>query len=119
MFGNLLKTALNLIPKQTVAYYAFKARTTNDWGKDVTEYELPLQIAGSFQAVAADRIQMLGLDLAREYVMFYCSHKIMEIERDTSGDQLVYKGVRYQVLNKNDWVRQDGWNGVMCVRVYD
>lgn len=119
MFGNLLKTALRVIPKQTVSYYKFKSRSTNEYGQDVSVYEEPILLSGSVQAVTKQNIQLLGLNLNKEYVNFYCSTDITDIERETSGDQFTYNGRRYQVLDKSDWIRQDDWNGVIAVRVYD
>lgn len=118
MFGNLLNTAMRVIPKQTVSYYKFKSRKTNDYGQDVSEYEEPIDVIGSCQATSRSHIQLLGLDLDREYITFYCSKDVLDMERETSGDQLQYGGTRYQVLDKSDWIRQDGWNGVVCVRIY-
>lgn len=120
MFNNLLNTALRVIPKQTVKYYQFLSRTTNDIGRDVSNYADSVDLLGSLQAVSWDRLQFLGLDSEEEYVIFYTSNDLLNIERDTSGDQLAYQGKRYQVIGKpNDWIRQDGWNGVLCVRIYD
>lgn len=118
MFGNLLKTAFRLVPKQEVNYYRFKSRSTNDYGKDVSVYDDPVPIFGSLQATSSSHVQFLGLDLSKEYVTFYCSDSILEIERETSGDQIEYGGVRYQVLDRSNWIKQDGWNGVVAVRIY-
>ena len=120
MFNNLLNTALRVIPKQSIDYYRFLSRTTNEVGRDVSIYADPLKVIGSLQAVSWDRLQFLGLDSEKEYVAFYTASDLLNIERDTSGDQLAYQGKRYQIIGKpNDWVRQDGWNGVLCVRIYD
>lgn len=120
MFNNLLNTALRAIPKQSVDYYQFLSRETNEAGRDVSLYADAITLTGSFQAVSWDRIQFLGLDSEKEYVAFYTSNDLLNIERDTSGDQIGFQGKRYQIIGKpNDWVRQDGWNGVLCVKIYD
>lgn len=117
---NLYKLATRVIGTQQVQYYKFIDRTTNDVALDVSNYADPVLIQGSFQAVSRNQLQYLGLDLEKEYINFYTDSDILTIERDTAGDQLSYQGKRYQVIGKpSDWIRQDGWNGVLCVRIYD
>lgn len=117
---NLYKLATSAIGTQQVQYYQFIDRTTNEVGLDVVNYAEPVTIDGSVQAASWNQLQNLGLDLTKEYITFYTDNNILTIERDTAGDQLAYQGKRYQVIGKpSDWIRQDGWNGVLCVRIYD
>lgn len=116
----LYKLATSVIGTQQVQYYRFLNRATNSVGYDAANYADPVLIRGSLQAASWNQLQYLGLDLQKEYINFYTDHDILNVERDTSGDQLAYQGKRYQVIGKpSDWVRQDGWNGMLCVRVYD
>lgn len=117
---NLYKLATSVIGTQQVQYYQFIDRTTNDVGNDVSNYAEPVTIRGSFQAVSWNQLQYLGLDLEKEYIALYTDADILNGERDTSGDQIAYQGKRYQIIGKpSDWIRQDGWNGLLCVRIYD
>lgn len=106
---------LTLIAKQSVVYYRFESRAQNSVGQDITTYEQPVILYGSFQAVPRKEYYLYGLDLQKNYSTFYTSNNIIDVTRDVSGDQLVYNEVRYQVESNNDWYAQDGWKGVLCV----
>ena len=112
---NVLKMALTLIAKQSVTYYAYLSRSTNAVGQDITVYSPPVRIVGSFQPVPRQLYMQYGLDLQKDYSTFYTSNNILDVTRDVSGDQIVYRNRRYQVESNNDWYRQDGWKGVLCI----
>lgn len=112
---NILKMALTLIHKQIVTYYKFESRTPNSIGQDVTTYFPAVTIHGSFQPVPRKLYELYGLDFQKDYSTFYCSIDFIDVTRDVSGDQIVYGNRRYQVESDNDWFRQDGWKGVLCV----
>ena len=114
---NLLNMCLTLIAKQTIDYYQFVSRALNPVGQDVTTYADPVTMYGSFQAVTRKLYTLYGLDLQKDYSTFYASADILDVTRDVSGDQIVYGGRRYQVESDNDWFRQDGWKGVLCVDI--
>lgn len=115
--SNLLGRALKVIAKQTLSYYKFAGRTLNDVGQDITAYDAPVDIKGSFQAVNQSLYEMNGLDLQKSYFIFYVEQGLMDIERDTSGDQLEFFGRRYQVQSNAEWIDIDGWIGLLCVEV--
>ena len=60
-----------------------------------------------------------GLDLQKDYYTFYTSNDVLDIQRDVSGDQLIFNGKRYQVESNNDWYPMDGWKGIICVYIKD
>jgi len=113
--SNILNMALTLIAKQLVAYFPFNSRVLNSVGQNVTAYSSPFPLAGSLQAVPRQLYQQFGLDLQKNYVTFYTSSNLLDVNRDVSGDQLIYAGRRYQVESANDWFAQDGWKGVLCI----
>jgi hypothetical protein len=115
--ANLLALALSIITPQTVQYYAFTARTTNAAGLRVADFAEAVDIQGSFQPVPRDLYHELGLDLNKNYAMFYSVTLIRDVTRDRTGDQLGFNSKRWQVLSANDWHAVDGWNGVLCVEV--
>ena len=115
--NNLLKKALKVIDQDTFIYRQFKDRTTNSIGIDVPEYEDDVELKGSLQAVPRRLYQQHGLDWKKNYITIYSSDTIEGVNRDTSGDRVVFDGKLFQVLDENDWTPIDGWNGVVCVQV--
>ena len=115
--SNLLNIALSVIQKQSVLYYAENTRTLNDIGQDVTVYDAPRELVGSFQPVPRRMYEKYGLDLQKTYYTFYTSNDVRDVERDISGDQLVYGADRFQCESNNEWYRADGWKGILVCRV--
>lgn len=115
--SNLLKKAFKVIKKDAFIYRQFKSRTTNSIGIDVPEFEPDVELKGSVQAVPRRLYQQNGLDYKKNYITIYSSDVIEGVNRDTSGDRIIFNGKLFQVLDENDWKPIDGWNGVMCVEV--
>lgn len=118
--SNLLKSALTVIASQTITYYKFAGRTENNVGQAITLYSDGIGIKGSFQPVPRNLYEIYGLDLQKEYYTFYTFNNLIDIDRNTSGDQIGFNGQRYQIESNNDWFKMDGWKGVLCIRIgYD
>lgn len=111
---DILRMASQLIYFQPVQYYQFESRSLNVIGQDVTTYLEAVTLWGSWQPVPRKLYLEYGLDLQRDYFTFYTSNNLLDITRDVSGDQLSFKGRRYQVESDNDWYQLDGWKGVLC-----
>lgn len=114
--GNLYNKAISLIQKQTVAYYAYTGRTTNDYGVDVATYAAPVNITGSLQAVPRNRYTTLGLDFQKDYVTLFCPRNLLDLQRDVSGDLFTYDGRTFKVESLTDWFAQDGWVQALAVQ---
>jgi len=112
---NILNMALQIIAKQTIQYYAFVNRSLNAVGQDIATYAAVQNIVGSWQPVPRQVYVLYGLDLQKDYFTFYTSNNLLDITRDVSGDQIAYRGRRYQVESNNDWYQLDGWKGILCV----
>jgi hypothetical protein len=115
--SNILNLALTVIAKQSIVYFRFLSRSQNNVGQDVTIYDAPTTVQGSFQPVPRRLYQIYGLDLQKSYFTFYASKNILDVGRDVSGDQIVFQGFRYQCESSNDWFGEDGWVGVLCVLI--
>lgn len=115
--SNLLNMALSVIAPATVQYYAYVSRETNGIGLIVTTYADPVNVVGSLQPVPRALYQQLGLDLRKNYYMFYSSQAIADVTRDRTSDQLGFMDKRFQVDSSNDWYAIDGWNGVLCIEI--
>lgn len=114
---NLLTMALTVIASQTITYYRFTGRALNNVGQDVASYATSAQIKGSFQPVPKTLYESYGLDLQKTYFTFYTSSDLIDVQRDVSGDQIVFNSLRYQCESSNDWFSLDGWKGVLCVLI--
>jgi hypothetical protein len=118
--ANLLKTALTVIARQTITYYAAIGRTLNTVGQDVTTYAPGVLVYGSFQPVPRQLYQSYGLDLQKDYFMFYSLTNVADVNRDRSGDQIAYNGQRFQCESNREWYTLDFWKGILCVHIgYD
>ena len=115
--SNLLNLALTVIARQSVTYYKMIGRALNNVGQDVTTYEPPVVVTGSFQPVPRKLYQQYGLDLQKNYYTFYVSANFLDVARDVSGDQIAFNGIRFQCESNNDWYAIDGWKGVLCVEI--
>ena len=58
---NLLKSALKIIPKQTVYYRKFISRSPNALGNMVNKYSVKKAATGSIQPAGRDTLYKLGI----------------------------------------------------------
>ena len=115
MFGNLLNTAMGVIPTQAAELRVFIGRELDDEGAYVNTYSEPRKLRGSWQAVDAEAAKELGLDVKKNYRRFYTSEDLSGVARGSSPDLLFYAGKRYDITGDADWYEQDGWKSVICV----
>lgn len=116
MFGNLLNKALSIIPKQTFIYYKFKAIIVNDIGVRQPEYEGPVTLQGSVQAISQDMYEKLGLDWSKKYISIHCSTDIRNTDNEqVAPDKIVWANKEYLVTKQTSWYKQDGWNNIIAV----
>lgn len=114
---NLYQMATQVIGKSAYTFFAEVSRTLDSRGAWVTSYAQGVPLADSIQAVSRSLYEKLGLELSKYYVMIYTDNPLLVVERDTSGDQIEFNGDRYQLLSESDWSPQDGWRGVLAVRL--
>lgn len=114
---NILNMALSLIQPVTVQYLPFLDRTSNEIGLEVSTYDTPMPLKGSFQPVPLRLFQQYGLDLNKIYYNFYAPANMLELNRLKSGDKLQFNGMEYEVIESGKWYQFDGWNGIMCVEI--
>ncbi len=114
---NLYAMATRLIGKEEYTHFAEAARTTDDRGIQTTTFAAGVTLFDSIQPVPRTLYESLGLDLSRYYVMIYTDNPLLVVERGTGGDQIEYQSERYQLLSNTDWRPQDGWRGVLAIRL--
>ena len=113
---SLLDLALSVQEQQSISYYEFLSQVENDIGKDIPTYATPINLIGSFQPVEQKLYQQNGFDLNKKYFVFYTSNDFNVVDRDSSGDKIVYNNNTFQVLKKDNWFDYDGFVGVTCVK---
>lgn len=113
--SNILNMAFSLIAKQKVIYKQYLSRSLNSVGQEVTTYIEPgTSMYGSLQPVPRNLEYTQDLDLQKSYYTFYTSNNVLDVQRNVSGDQIVFNGKLLQVESANDWFAMDGWVGVLC-----
>jgi hypothetical protein len=115
--SNLLNMALTVIAKQSALYYEATDRRLNTVGQYVTTYATAITLYGSMQPVPRVLYQAYGLDFQKNYYNFYTSNNVIDIERDVSGDQVVFNNETFQCVSNDDWYVIDGWKGILLVMV--
>lgn len=116
--NNLLKLALKVTGYQQVKYFAVRGRVVNDLGVYVTEYNPPIYIKGNWQPINTQYVAQMGLDTTKNYATWYDPNSATrDINRDTTGDKVIFCGTTYIALSSNDWSCVDGWEGMVFVEV--
>lgn len=115
--SNLLNRAARLIKLWPIQYYQYNGRALNAAQQWVTVYKAPITIPASVQAVARNTYVYSGLDLQRNYVNVFVSQDVIDLERDSSGDQFVFDNTLFQIESQNTWFLRDGWVEAMGVEV--
>lgn len=115
--SDLLDFALSIIQTQTVEYQKTNGRTTNSVGQYVTTYDTPENVEGSMQPVPRYRYEAYGLDFSKNYYTFYVSKNFIGVDRDVSGDRIIFNNRIFQVQSTIHWFPVDGWQGVLCVLI--
>lgn len=115
--ANVLGLALSIIARQKFQYKAFVSRATADNGMLVSNYDDPVAMSGSVQAVPRNLFANMGLEFNKSYFWFYVERSVVDVTRDVSGDQFLWNGGTFQALSKTPWSAIDGWDAVLTVQV--
>lgn len=117
---NLLRSALNIIPKQKVVYRKFISRTANSLGNMVNTYGNEITTTGSIQPAGAGLLYKLGIADTGDVYVVYLHGNVVGISQMGSNDQIIDSaGNKYNVIRTDDWYdypSQD-WNKVIVRRV--
>ncbi len=115
--SNLLRLAHRLISWQDVTYFRTTGRTLNAAKQWVAEYDAGTKLQCSIQAIDRNTYINMGLDFNVLAVNIFAPLDLVDVERDSSGDQFEYNGDRYKMANGQNWFEQDGWATCMAVRI--
>lgn len=114
---NLLNKALKLIPGETYQYLQYDKEDTNAMGIKVATYKEAVTIKGSVQSPENSLYEQIGLNLDKNYKIFYGSTNIKGNEEQPKPDRFIYDGKTYETVKDTNWFNYDGWCGVLAVEL--
>ena len=113
--SNLLSMTRALIAQQTVQYESFLSGTVNPAGFEEDTYSPAVSIMGSLQPIPRKTVELMGLDRNKNYVTFYSSTAIADIEIGRASDRITFDGKLFVAVDNDDWHAVDGWNAPVFV----
>lgn len=117
ILNNLYSQATKIIPKQSAQLLKWLSRVDNGRGQYIDTYDSPVTFTGSFQSIPRELFDKMGLDYKKKYFMVYTDTKISGLDRDRSGDRVIYQGSTFKAEKEGGWKPVDGWSGVMLVEI--
>jgi hypothetical protein len=115
--SNLLAQALRAIKPVQIQYFKFQGRTLNASKQWMPTYAAGVPIWASVQAVPRNTYAQYGLDFQRDYIKIFAQEDVVDLDRDSSGDQFIYNYDLFQLESENRWFLQDGWASCLAVKV--
>lgn len=115
--SNLLNMALSIIGSDTILFSKFLGRELNAAGKYINVYAPQVPLEGSWQPMDQRAYQTYGLDLQKQYFMFYTSEVVESIARGSAPDLVERNGRKYETKGDTPWFSVDGWTAAMFVDV--
>lgn len=116
---NLLKSALNIIPKQTIYYRKFISRKPNELGNMVNTYGEKKAIIGSIQHAERSLLYKMGIANTEDVYTVWLHTNAQGISEIESNDQIIgHDGSIYNVIDTDVWAEypyQD-WNKILVRR---
>lgn len=116
---NVLKRALNVIPKQQVTYKKFKKVVINILGQQVNTYELPVTVEGSIQPTDQDTLYKLGIANTGDIYTVFLRGNAVSIAQIQSNDLIIgADGEVYNIVRADIWeyYPDQDWNRVLVKR---
>lgn len=117
---NVLKSALRVIPNQTVKYRKFISRTPNDMGNLVNTYGPVISVSGSIQPAGANLLYNLGIANTPDMFVVYLRANVLSVAEIKSNDQIIdSQGNEYNVVRADIWFGypEQDWNKLLVQRV--
>lgn len=114
---DLLEIAFEVIGTQIIKYRPNSGRVKNSQYQWVPAFGQFFDLEASVQRVPRRQYVEFNLEFQRNYVTVFASYDMIDLERDTAGDQFVYAGRLYQLESQGTWFAQDGWAVCMAVDI--
>ena len=116
---NVLKRALNIIPKQWVTYKKFKSVSVNAIGNQVNTYENPITVEGSIQPTDQDTLYKLGVANTGDIYTVFLRGNAVSIAQIQSNDLIIgSNGAVYNIFRADTWedYPDQDWNRILVKR---
>ena len=116
---NVLKRALNIIPKQWVTYKKFKSVSVNAIGNQVNTYEKPITVEGSIQPTDQDTLYKLGVANTGDIYTVFLRGNAVSIAQIQSNDLIIgSNGAVYNIFRADTWedYPDQDWNRILVKR---
>lgn len=117
--SNLLAAASRVIRFQPLPYRTAAGRTVNALRQYVSAWNPATEIRASVQMVSRRHYTQLGLDFQQNYIKVFASVDLLDLKRNSTGDQFLWGGRTYQIESNNTWFLQDGWASCIAIDVGD
>ena len=113
--GNLLETALKLLPPVTYQYRTYEGDETSEVGFSVPKYSEWKSCRGMVNPVQSSEKQMFNLDMATRCINVWGSIDLNTIDVQDHPDQVKYNGRIFNCTQCTDWLGYNGWHCFLCV----
>lgn len=113
--GNLLETALSLLPPVTYEYRKYEGDETSSVGFTIPRYSEWIACRGMVQPVQSSEKQMFNLDLATRCVNVWGSIDLNTVDVQDHPDQVRFQGRVFNCTQCTDWLGYNGWHCFLCV----
>lgn len=109
--------AFGVIAPQTIRYRKFTGRVKNAQFQWVPSFGEFFDLEASCQRVRRSQYVQFDLEFQRNYIQVYASYDMIDLDRDTAGDQFVYNNRLFQLESQGTWFAQDGWATCLAVDI--
>lgn len=116
---NVLKAALNIIPKQTIYYRKFISRKPNSIGNMVNTYGPKIAIIGSIQHAERSLLYKMGIANTEDVYTVWLHVNALGVSEIASNDQIIGSdGAVYNVIDADVWYDypEQDWNKILVRR---
>ena len=117
---NVLKSALNILPKQTIYYRKFLGRKPNAIGNMVNTYGRKIAVIGSIQHADSSLVYKMGIANTDDIFTAFIHVNAEGVGELASNDQLIdAQGNIYDIVHSDIWYDypEQDWNKVLAKRL--
>ncbi|MCQ2299917.1 MAG: hypothetical protein MJZ81_07335 [Bacteroidales bacterium] len=114
--GNLLETALSLLPSVNFMHRHFTGSEVDEFGQDAPSYSEWSVCRGMVQPVQRSKYEDLGLDFSKTYINVWGSIPLFTAGVQKQPDQILWNGYIWNVTAVNEWNQYNGWVSVTAVQ---
>lgn len=117
--SDLLGLATTVLSTQTMQLSRYTGTGEDERGIDRDTYAPAVPIEGMPQPVDRKTYADQGLDFNSEYWTVFTEAIANDLTRDRKGDRIEWKGRTLEVVGQAEWTDVDGWQELLCIRIYD